>query len=148
LFPLQVANDPLTSISLVVVWRAVLGNRGDSREARDCCTWNVDVTSVLINNTLDLTVLVPAAAVKALDKACLGVTVTANEGQARSAKLMTLINAAGELAATIVIIKEAKAPKMSLTKVCIEHFLNNSSHGSSPTACGCFSCRRRPHLIW
>lgn len=144
-YPVQVAEDPKTFISLAAVWGAVMDSTKDKDEVQPWSVFNVDVTSVELGLDPPPMVMVSPTASAKLKKANLGVTVTAPEKQYRSAKLMTIINAYGELNACVCIIKDDKLQNLTLHQVCRENIYKQHSHGSSRARCGCCWSPTRRH---
>lgn len=109
----------MNAISLACVWGAVLGDK-DADDAPVASTmFNVDVTSLQLNKAKPKHAYITAEARRALKKRCQSVSVTKTVPKYRCIKLMTLINAQGDLISTTAILKDSHIPKVALWKVII-----------------------------
>lgn len=74
----------------------------------DATLFNLDVTSILLNNQSGAPVFVSKEGLEALKASRRGVARTGNQPKTRAVQLMTLVSAAGRLVTTVVLIRDRK----------------------------------------
>ena len=82
--------------------------------------FNVDMTSLQLNKSKPKQAYVTLAACRALKKRCQSVSVTKKIPKYRCIKLMTLINAQGDLIATVAVLKDSNIQETALWKVIMQ----------------------------
>jgi hypothetical protein len=102
----QSISDPRNSLSLAAIYGAILGDADDPTKPIAATIFNVDVTSVELGRDHEVEALITEEAIRLIREHNLSITVTAAKEKYRTAKVMTLVNAAGSLCCTLVIIKD------------------------------------------
>ena len=106
------------AISFAGVIGAVCGNAGDDIQPE--AINNTDITSIVLNGWDNkVAAFVTRASRKLMKLKRLGSTITKNKHKRRSIKLMTTINAAGNLTSTIAMIKDRNFKKLKMWQVCL-----------------------------
>jgi len=79
--------------------------------------WNCDVTSIQLGKDVEAEAIITENAQRLIKAHNLSVTVTQAQTQYRCCKLMTLVNASGILAATIIILKDRELKELKCYQV-------------------------------
>ena len=99
------------------MWGAVLGDEKDPDAPVSSTIFNVDVTSLELNKDEPGTANITPEARDMLYERCQSVSITKDTLKYRSIKLMTMINANGDLVASVAILKDSNVENEALWNV-------------------------------
>jgi hypothetical protein len=102
---------------LAATFGAVLGDDDDPERPVPELIFNIDATGLELERDYVAEALITEEVKTAVAEHNLSVTITAPKRQYRSAKAMTLVNAAGSLCSTMVIIKDREFKEAEVWEV-------------------------------